>query len=313
MTASNEAGLHAGFAGDDPRERFLAALFDRLWETYRERVPHVRTYERVVAEHGGRFVNDHIAFRTLATQQPSAGMHTLVRPFEALGYLPAGCYEFPDKSLSAIHLQHANADFPKLFVSELRTWELSDAAREIVARALAGHRPPLADATLAALRRIDGANAGLLDELVRLFHDRPWSPPERADVEALNAESQYGAWVLLHGYAVNHFTALVNSHGVASLNDIDRTIAALVEAGVPMKDAIEGEPGSKLRQTATAAANVDVAVRENGSETTLPWTYAYFELAERGTVPEPTTGRQTRFEGFLGAQATQLFEMTRKG
>jgi hypothetical protein len=310
--STSSHGLHAGFAGDDPRERFLAALFDRLWETYRDRVPHVRSYEQVVAAHGGRFVNDHIAFRTLAVQQPSAGMHMLARPFEALGYLPAGCYEFPDKSLSAIHLQHANADFPKLFVSELKTWELSEPARRIVARSLADHRPPLPDATLAALRQLDGEVPELLDELVSLFHDRPWSPPERADVETLNAESQYGAWVLLHGYAVNHFTALINSHGVATLGDIEQTIAALQLAGVPMKAEIEGDPGTKLRQTATAAADVDVVVPEQGRETTLPWTYAYFELAERGLVPDASTGEPTRFEGFLGAQATQLFEMTRR-
>ena len=42
------------------------------------------------------------------------------------------------------------------------------------------------------------------------------------------------------------------------------------------------------------------------------WTYAYFELAERGEVVDRESGESTRFEGFLGAQATQLFEMTRK-
>ena len=32
----------------------------------------------------------------------------------------------------------------------------------------------------------------------------------------------------------------------------------------------------------------------------MPWSYAYFELAERGPAPDPETGRQARFEGFLG-------------
>jgi hypothetical protein len=43
----------------------------------------------------------------------------------------------------------------------------------------------------------------------------------------------------------------------------------------------------------------------------MPWTYAYFELAQRDTVLDPATGKQVRFEGFLGPQATNLFEMTR--
>jgi len=46
-------------------------------------------------------------------------------------------------------------------------------------------------------------------------------------------------------------------------------------------------------------------------EGTLPWSYAYFELAERGEIADAETGRRGRFEGFHGAQATQLFEMTR--
>jgi hypothetical protein len=43
----------------------------------------------------------------------------------------------------------------------------------------------------------------------------------------------------------------------------------------------------------------------------MPWTYAYFELAQRDLLPDPATGKYSRFEGFLGSQATNLFEMTR--
>jgi hypothetical protein len=78
-----------------------------------------------------------------------------------------------------------------------------------------------------------------------------------------------------------------------------------------MKAEIEGEPGSKLRQTATEAVTIDVAVHDRGQPVSLPWTYAYFELAQRGTIADPVTGKTARFEGFLGPQATNLFEMTR--
>jgi hypothetical protein len=44
----------------------------------------------------------------------------------------------------------------------------------------------------------------------------------------------------------------------------------------------------------------------------MAWSYAYFELAERGTVLDPDSGQRRRFEGFLGPQATQLFEMTKR-
>ena len=317
-SADNNAlgGPHQNCEPGSRSEQFLADLFDTLWQRYRERVSYVRDYEQVIADAGATFVNDHIAFRTLATQQPLAGIATISRIFEALGYRSAGCYNFPDKHLTAIHYQHANAKLPKLFISELRTWELSETSRAIVTRNASSHREAIFIGSLAELSTLDTAateaSEKLLDEVVRQFHDLPWNPPEKSDVEAINAESQYAAWVLVHGYNVNHFTSLINSHEVESLGDIEKTSAALAAAGVPMKDSIEGEPGSKLRQTATGAVVIDVAVREKGNATTMPWTYAYFELAERGDVADPESGNRHRFEGFLGPQATQLFEMTRK-
>ena len=43
----------------------------------------------------------------------------------------------------------------------------------------------------------------------------------------------------------------------------------------------------------------------------MPWSYAYFELAQRDEHIDPASGKRVRFEGFLGPQATNLFEMTR--
>lgn len=244
-------------------------------------------------------------------------MASITRIFEALGYRAAGCYDFPDKHLGAVHLSHRHPRLPKIFVSELRTWELSPRARRIVARTLAGHRAPWPDERLAALHAADDlserAHARLLRDVVQLFEELPWEIPRRADVVALDQESQYGAWVLLHGYGVNHFTASVDSHGVAALDDIEKTVAALKRAGVPMKSRIEGKRGSKLRQSSTRAVTLEMPVRQGARVGRLPWTYAYFELAERPTFPDPVTGKPVRFEGFLGGQATHLFEMTRRG
>jgi len=128
----------------------------------------------------------------------------------------------------------------------------------------------------------------------------------------LNKHSQYAAWVAVHGYNVNHFTSLVNSHGVERLNTLEGTIAALQGAGVPMKSEIEGQPGSKLRQSATEAVKIEVGVRDELDKVAaFPWSYAYFEFAERNEIVDPETGKRSRFEGFLGPQATNLFEMTR--
>src|SRR5262245_38396588 len=109
---------HQTVQAETQREQFLIELFDALWLRYRERVSYVRDYEQVVTSLGATFVNDHIAFRTIAAQQPTVGIATLARVFEALGYQAAGCYAFPDKHLGAIHYQHARLGLPKLLISE---------------------------------------------------------------------------------------------------------------------------------------------------------------------------------------------------
>ena len=307
-------GPHQAIEARNERERFTLELFDRLWNRYRQRVSYVATYERIVRDAGARFFNDHIAFRTFANQYPLTGIASLSRLFEALDYRPAGIYHFPDKHLNAIHYQHSHPEFPKLFISELKVWELSDDSQRVIEETLGSHCPAVSCVTLRSLAALNEAahdKSSLLDELVGRVESLPWNLPRREAVESVNRESQYAAWVLVHGYNVNHFTSLVNSHGVASLNGLEKTIDALAAGGVPMKAKIEGEPGSKLRQSATEAVTIDVAVNDQGQPTTMPWTYAYFELAERNPVVDPSSGELVRFEGFLGSQATNLFEMTR--
>ena len=301
---------------------FLHQLFDRLWATYRDRVTSVRDYEQVLATAGADFQNDHIAFRSIAWQEPAAGISSIARPFQALGYRPEACYHFADKHLQAIHLEpprnnsSGREPLPKLFVSELEAWQLDPQQRQHLAGSLDQHRRPLSLDMLDCLARLGSSEtpdtAGALDTLCDWFHQRPWPPPVRSDVEAVAEVSQYAAWVLVHGYAVNHFTGLINAHRVEVLDSIEKTAAALAAAGVPMKSDIEGEAGSRLRQTATEAVVVDVEVTEAGQPSTMPWTYAYFELAERGQVIDSESGESARFEGFLGPQATQLFDMTRR-
>src|ERR1043165_6607918 len=170
-------GPHMGIPVSSPREKFCAELFDTLWDRYRQRVAYVQTYEKVIREAGATFVNDHIAFRTFATQQPLTGIATISRIFEALGYRAAGSYHFDDKQLSAIHFQHANPQFPKLFISELKLWELPAEARAIIERTVKSHRAAITSDVLATLANLDKGNkshADLMPRVVREFEELPW-------------------------------------------------------------------------------------------------------------------------------------------
>jgi hypothetical protein len=308
-------GPHHALNSKNASERFVLNLFDRLWEKFRSRVSYVNNYETLIQESGASFFNDHIALRTFCSQNPLAGISSISRIFEALGYRAADCYNFEDKHLNAIYFQHPQPNFPKVFISELRTWELKPSSKHIIHGTLKTHRTNLPESFLADLHHLEtkseSSRESLLDEAVEFFLELPWHLPEKSDLLELNLDSQYAAWVLVHGYNVNHFTSLINSHKVPALDDIEKTSKALLDSGVPMKKEIEGARGSKLRQTATEAVVIDVAVLENGKLTTMPWTYAYFELAQRDTFKDLGTGKLLRYEGFLGPQATNLFDMTK--
>ena len=157
-------------------------------------------------------------------------------------------------------------------VSELRQEELSYRARDVLAQLPADPPPPSGIEALAGWFRAPDVH----------FSEQ--------DVIDLEEESHYGAWLLLFGREPNHFTAAVD--------DIEAWARRLCDAGVPMKDEIEGSPSSALRQTATRAALRRVRFR--GGE--RDWPYAYLELAER----------REGFDGFVPDQSRQLLEMTRR-
>lgn len=253
-------------------------LLDLLWQRYAAHVPYARKFVQLAA---GRFDNDHVAFRSV--QRPGSGLELFAPVFERLGWRRAGSYDFPDARLDAIHLSHPDG-LPRIFLSELRASQLSARAQEILSTLPPDEPAPIVDAGASA----ESAPA-LLAALAAWFCSPGLVPPEAALLE-LERESQYGAWLLLFGREVNHFTA--------SVDDVEAWARRLAEAGVPMKGEIEGEPGAGLRQTATRAAPRSVRTDRGDRE----WPYAYLEIAQR-------TGG---FDGFVAQQARQLFEMTKR-
>jgi hypothetical protein len=299
----------------------LDKLLAILWDQYKKRVSYAAQYQQMVEQRGGKVQNDHIAFRTFNTEtgaQP-AGVEAIARIFTALGYVQKDNYLFKDKKLTAWHYEHAtNPANPKLFISQLEVDQLSLATADLINKTVAHALDLVTTAEkeslsqLAAGKTLDGIKAEALAKSLAAFFTRPWSPPQRQVIEAVDKESQYAAWTLLHGNAVNHFTAYINEQHVSEWPDIETTVDALRKAGVPMKAEFEGERGTKLRQSSTKAAEDECDIIEaDGSPGKMRWTYAYYELAERGNVPGPD-GKPTRFHGFLGAQATNLFEMTKR-
>jgi Domain of unknown function (DUF1338) len=294
-------------------------LFSRLWQEYSARVTYARTYQQMITAAGGTVANDHIAFRSLRLSvdspqgQINLGIDYIGQIAEALGYVVAGEYTFPQTHIYARHYHHpqqAEFDLPKLFISELVVNELPDQIAQLIDQTVSSIQDQL-PVSLTSLVQAAENDDVIAQQLQKVF-TRPWLPPQRSLVEEVNQVTQYGAWVLLHGYAVNHFTGYVNRQNTPEYPDIDATARGLANFGVPMKAEIEGDFACGLRQTATHAVKELVTVIDDisGAEMQIPWTYAYYEIAQRYFI-ELQAGKPALFEAFLGDNAQQLFEMTR--
>ncbi len=292
-------------------------LFENLWQQYQGRVSYANKYATMVSQRGGRLVFDHIAFRTFNThtgEQPE-GIRALRHILISLGYKIAGKYKFQKKKLNAVHFEHPDKTLPKIFVSQLEVEKLPGWAQELIHKTVKDTRYLLSDHSIELLNILKEkeilpleAADFLVKDLVNYFR-RPWEIPVKEDVLKLNDVSQYCAWVLLHGNSVNHFAAFINHQNIKEWPDLVSTCKALANAGIPMKEGIEGKPGSKLQQSSTLAEKEEVVVKgENGIER-LMWTYAYLELTERGFVEE--NGESKLYNAFLGDQAAHLFDMTK--
>lgn len=292
-------------------------LLNRLWEQYIARVPYAKKYVDLVNEKGGKVVNDHIALRTLNThtgEQPE-GIRAIKHILNCLNYTPVEKYTFTRKKLTAVHFEHPDKMFPKIFVSQLEVEKLPEWAQGLIRSTVKDTPYILSDSSIELMSVLNKegelpriAGEALVSDLVQYFR-RPWDIPRKEDVLKLNDVSQYAAWVLLHGNSVNHFTAFVNYQDVAEWPDLETTCKALAAAGIPMKDSLEGEKGSKLQQSATLAVKEEVEVEGEDGLEFMTWTYAYYELAQRGYILE--NGEKKMFNGFLGEQAAHLFDMTK--
>jgi hypothetical protein len=298
------------------KKEITGLLIDSLWKQYIERVPYAKKYSDLVVNKGGKVVIDHIAFRTFNThtgEQPE-GIRAIKHILNFLEYKPVSKYNFRKRKLNAVHFEHPDEMFPKIFVSQLEVNELPEWAQNMINNAVHNTSYLLSDKSIELLRILEEngilpleAAEYLVNDLVHYFR-RPWNIPLKDDVLKINDISQYGAWVLLHGNSVNHFAAFVNYQDIKELSDLESTCKALAAAGIPMKESIEGEKGSKLQQSATLAVKEDVSVKGEFGFEKIIWTYAYFELVQRNYIEE--NGTRRLFSGFLREQARHLFDLT---
>lgn len=286
----------------------LRIVLGGLMRRYRERVPDVQqVIDAMIREglinDGSDIENDHIAFRTMGV--PNLGIQSLEKIFLHFGYQRREHYFFAQKKLDANWYAPPSPEFPRIFISELRVKDLSEAAQAII-------RSYTDDVTSDPVDSLDLNNA----EAVEIFlHSGLWRTPTWNDFERLGEESEYAAWVIYNRYYLNHFTVSVHNlkEGYDSIADFN---AFLERNGFKLNDAggkIKTSPDGKLSQSSTVARMV-TAQFADGVEKEIAGSYV--EFAERkvlepfGHLPKSAIRREHRREGFEAGNADKIFEST---
>jgi hypothetical protein len=257
-------------------------LLSALWQDYVATTPQAERILNLLGDRGELVKNDHVALRTYGL--PGIGIDALARPFEACGWVAQpDHYRFDDKKLVARYWKHPDESLPKVFISELRVYELSASSSQII-EGLVRQLPP-----------------GFGERMDLPYAGRPWTV-RRAEYESLLRESEYAAWVAAFGFRVNHFT--VNVNALTTFPDLPALNAFLLDHGFTLNEsggAIKGTPAQLLEQSSTRADSIAVEFADE----TLRIPSCYYEFARRYPRSDGTL-----FHGFVPASADKIFEST---
>lgn len=258
------------------------ALFDNLWQNYRDVTPSAAQIHQLLgASEDHAIINDHIALRTF--NLAPVGLDALAEHFLALGYREGGEYHFKGKKLYARHYEHKSPDAPRVFISELLTEQCS----------------PELQASVKKL--VDGVTKEQVRADNFLYSGRHWELDYDTYCELLK-ESEYAAWLAAWGYRANHFTVSVNDlqsfETVAEINQLLKNNGFAVNAS---GGEIKGSPDDLLEQASTMADRVPVQFSDK--EMTVP--SCFYEFARRYPKPDGTL-----YNGFVAASADKIFEST---
>ncbi|GBL03743.1 DUF1338 domain-containing protein [Glaciecola sp. KUL10] len=261
----------------------IESLFAGLWQDYIQITPSAFNIHELLGNTSGQsdIVNDHIALRTFNFEK--VNIEKLAKHFVSLGYEQKGEYNFEAKKLSAIHLEHPNPLAPKVFISELRVEELSEASQVIIK---------------AMVEQLDERT---LDNENFLYSGTHWDV-SIADYKTLRDESEYAGWMAAWGYRANHFTVSVNH--LNSINELKEVNNKLIEAGYKMNESgglIKGGQDVCLAQSSTMADTATAKFADG--ELSIP--SCFYEFAQRYKM---SNGEY--YQGFVAASADKIFEST---
>ncbi len=285
----------------------LDQIMEALFRPYRKRVPDVGKIVTAMQASGmiaaeSAIENDHVAFRTLGV--PHLGLASFEKIFLHYGYTKMTPYFFAKKKLDAYWYAPPHPKYPRIFISELRVQDLSEASQKSIGKFTEAITSDPVDA-------LDLDNA---EQVGEFFHRPLWNLPSAKEYEALASESEYAAWVIYNRYYLNHYT--ISVHALSKYNTLEKFNAFLEEIGIVLNTAggkIKVSPDGLLRQSSSVAKMIQ-ATFACGTTQAIPGSYV--EFAERLPLPEfkhlpaDQLKREHRREGFEAGNADKIFEST---
>ncbi|CAI8587811.1 unnamed protein product [Vicia faba] len=293
-------------------EGFLRDVLESMQEVYLKRNPTAKAVlDLVQSVDNDKLCYDHLAFRTFGVN--GYGIDSLAGFFLDYGYTQRGELKFPQKKLRALWFSPP-ADstsgtgsgmngplLPRIFISELLVDQMSPQTQEIIKKYTES----------AGNGNKYGALASSLGHLT-------WGKPLYSEFQQLASESEYAAWTLVNGHALNHVT--ISTHWLKThLRDIKKLNQFLEESGFRLNSeggVLKVSPDGLLQQSSTVADSVSFQF-SGGITESVPC--SYIEFAERLVLPQYENLLHTevkefhRRDGFEVASADKIFESTSKG
>ncbi|TYI99985.1 hypothetical protein E1A91_A13G056600v1 [Gossypium mustelinum] len=291
-------------------ESFFRDTLRSMETVYLNRNPTAKSILKLVSSvDDEQICYDHLAFRTFGVN--GYGINSLASLFLDYGYTPKEELRFPAKKLKALWFSPPNSSsqdggsgvngpLPRVFISELRVDQLSPRAQEIIRK---------------YTKKSGSGNkyAALASALGSLT----WEKPLYSEFQQLAGESEYAAWTLVNGYALNHVTISThrlksNLRNIKSLNEfIEKNGFKLNSDGGVLKVS----PDGLLLQSSTVADSMPFSFSD-GVDESVPC--SYIEFAERLVLPqyknlsESEIKESHRRDGFEVGNADKIFESTSK-
>lgn len=297
----------SGSASFQGSESFFRSVLGSMETVYLNRNPTAKAVLELVHSAGNeRICYDHLAFRTFGVN--GCGIDSMAEIFLDFGYTRKDELRFPAKKLNAYWFSPPTASFeegsgingplPRVFISELRVDQMSSEAQDIIRKytGISGEGKRYA------------ALASALGSLT-------WERPLYSEFQQLARESEYAAWTLVNGYALNHVTISVHrlKSQLRSINSLDQFIE---ENGFKLNSEggiLKVSPDGFLLQSSTVADSMPFHFSD-GITKSVPC--SYIEFAERlvlpqyKNLPDEEVKEFHRRDGFEVGNADKIFEST---